>query len=142
MDPIDGTVNFAYGIPHACVSIALQQRAETPKAADFEDGYLTLAGIVYDPFCGELWTGLRGQAARLNGKPIRVSQRRHLREAVVSRDELDRLWAAKKAEMSAEGAPASAPLLMALLIDLHARATTSISMRSWPGMRPCWKREP
>jgi myo-inositol-1(or 4)-monophosphatase len=84
VDPIDGTVNFAYGIPHACVSIALQQRAETPQAADFEDGYQTLMGVVYDPFCDELWTGIRGQAARLNGKVIHVSQRRKLREAIVS----------------------------------------------------------
>ena len=84
VDPIDGTVNFAYGIPHACVSIALQQRAESRKAADYDDGYLTLVGVVYDPFCDELWTGIRGQAARLNGKIIRVSQRRKLAEAIVS----------------------------------------------------------
>ena len=32
VDPIDGTVNFSYGIPHACVSIALQVRRERPKA--------------------------------------------------------------------------------------------------------------
>jgi myo-inositol-1(or 4)-monophosphatase len=30
VDPIDGTVNFAYGIPHACVSIALQRREQVP----------------------------------------------------------------------------------------------------------------
>ena len=41
VDPIDGTVNFAYGIPHACVSIALQQRAQTPGSAEFEDGCQT-----------------------------------------------------------------------------------------------------
>jgi len=82
VDPIDGTVNFAYGIPHACVSIALQQRAA--GSAEFEDGYQTLVGVVYDPFCDELWTGIRGQAARLNGKVIHVSQRRNLRETIVS----------------------------------------------------------
>ena len=76
VDPIDGTVNFAYGIPHACVSIALQQRAQTPGTAEFEDGYQTLVGVVYDPFCDELWTAIHGQAARLNGKIIRVSKRR------------------------------------------------------------------
>ena len=84
VDPIDGTVNFAYGIPHACVSIALQQRAQTPGIAEYEDGYQTLVGVVYDPFCDELWTAIRGQAARLNGKIIRVSKRRKLREAIVS----------------------------------------------------------
>src|SRR6266550_1262917 len=31
IDPIDGTVNFAYGIPHSCVSIALQEKVESPK---------------------------------------------------------------------------------------------------------------
>lgn len=84
VDPIDGTVNFAYGIPHACVSIALQRQAATSKAADFEDVYQTLVGVVLDPFCNELWTGIRGQPARLNGKPIRVSRHRRLGEAIVS----------------------------------------------------------
>lgn len=82
VDPIDGTVNFAYGIPHACVSIALQQR--TTGTTEFEDGYQTLIGVVYDPFCDELWTAIRGQPARLNGKPIRVSRRPKLNEAIVS----------------------------------------------------------
>ncbi|MEI6392461.1 MAG: inositol monophosphatase family protein [Verrucomicrobiota bacterium] len=82
VDPIDGTVNFAYGIPHACVSIALQQRAETEGAS--ASGYQTMLGVVYDPFCDELWTAIRGRAARLNGKIIRVSQRRKLSEAIVS----------------------------------------------------------
>ena len=84
VDPIDGPVNFAYGIPHACVSIALQQRARTAGTAEYEDGYQTLVGAVYDPFCDELWTAIRGQAARLNGKIIRVSKRRKLREAILS----------------------------------------------------------
>ena len=84
VDPIDGTVNFAYGIPHACVSIALQRRSQSPRTAQYEDGYDTLAGVVYEPFCNELWTAIRGQAARLNGRVIRVSQRPRLDEAVVS----------------------------------------------------------
>jgi myo-inositol-1(or 4)-monophosphatase len=79
VDPIDGTVNFTYGIPHACVSVALQLR--TPgTAADFQ----TVVGVVYDPFCGELWTGIRGQPARLNGRPVRVSDRTRLSDTVVS----------------------------------------------------------
>ena len=84
VDPIDGTVNFAYGIPHACVSIALQRRAPRASAADYEDGYQTLVGVVYDPFCDELWTGVRGEPARLNGKPIRVSTRSRLRDCIIS----------------------------------------------------------
>lgn len=84
VDPIDGTVNFAYGIPHACVSIALQARADKPGPAAYQDGYETLVGVVYDPFGDELWTAIRGQAARLNGKPVRVSRRHKLKEAIVS----------------------------------------------------------
>ena len=84
VDPIDGTVNYAYGIPHACVSIALQQKAARVQFADYDDGYSTNVGVVYDPFCDELWTAIRGQPARLNGKVIHASRRRKLNEAVVS----------------------------------------------------------
>jgi myo-inositol-1(or 4)-monophosphatase len=78
VDPIDGTVNFTYGIPHACVSIALQ--IENHLAALYE----TVLGVVYDPFNDELWTALRGGPARLNGRVIRVSRRATLREAIIS----------------------------------------------------------
>ena len=84
VDPIDGTVNFAYGIPHACVSIALQRKADKPTATTYEDGYQTVVGVVYDPFCDELWTGVLGQTARLNGRAIHVSRRRKLAETVIS----------------------------------------------------------
>ncbi len=78
VDPIDGTVNFTYGIPHVCVSIALQEK-------DAQTGdWITQVGVVLDPFCNELWTAIRGQPAKLNGTPIRVSQRRKLAEAIVS----------------------------------------------------------
>jgi myo-inositol-1(or 4)-monophosphatase len=89
VDPIDGTVNFAHGIPHACVSIALQRqgggkvrsaRRPVPGAA----GYETVVGVVYDPFTDELWTAIRGQPARLNGKVIRVTKRRELAECIAS----------------------------------------------------------
>jgi myo-inositol-1(or 4)-monophosphatase len=102
VDPIDGTVNFAYSIPHACVSIALQKQIGEPSSlarrrqakrtqktrntvgAGFEDNYQTLAGVVYDPFQNEMWTATLGQPARLNGRIISVSNRRHLKEAIVS----------------------------------------------------------
>jgi myo-inositol-1(or 4)-monophosphatase len=84
VDPIDGTVNFAYGIPHACISIALQGRALKAGDADFEDGYQTLLGVVYDPFCNELWTAIRGQPARMNDRIIHVSRRRKLADSLVS----------------------------------------------------------
>ena len=84
VDPIDGTVNFAYTIPHACVSIALQRRASGKARSVYEDGYETVVGVVYDPFCDELWTATLGEPARLNGKAVRVSRRSKLREAIVS----------------------------------------------------------
>ena len=91
IDPIDGTVNFTYGIPHSCISIALQRRKELVKPAPKTmkgrlptGDYETMLGVVYDPFCDELWTAVRGGPARLNGKPARASQRKRLDEAIVS----------------------------------------------------------
>jgi myo-inositol-1(or 4)-monophosphatase len=93
VDPIDGTVNFTYGIPHACVSIALQRRQEglpptkrsrqTPgqkPAAQFE----TVVGVVYDPFTDELFTAIRGEPAKLNGRKINVTSNSRLSESIVS----------------------------------------------------------
>ena len=76
VDPIDGTVNFSYGIPHACVSIALQER----HGREFR----SIAGVVYDPFTDEMWTAIRGRTARLNGRIIRVSRRAKLSESIVA----------------------------------------------------------
>jgi myo-inositol-1(or 4)-monophosphatase len=88
VDPIDGTMNFTYGIPHACVSIALQtQNAECGtqnEVSRSDEEYQTILGVVYDPFNDELWTAIRGQAARLNGKVIHVSTCRRISEAFVS----------------------------------------------------------
>jgi myo-inositol-1(or 4)-monophosphatase len=84
VDPIDGTVNFAYGIPHACVSIALQGKTTQKGASVYEDDYQTLVGVVYDPFCDELWTARMCQPARLNGRPIHVSQRNKLSESIIA----------------------------------------------------------
>jgi len=81
VDPIDGTVNFTYGIPHSCVSIALQQRLA--KRNRYGEDYETIIGAVLDPFTDELWTAIRGQTAKLNGKKIRVNNG-GLREALLS----------------------------------------------------------
>ena len=72
VDPLDGTVNFFYGIPHFCVSIALRFRGEV------------IVGVIYDPIRNEIWSGERGQPSLLNGNPLRVSLRTNLAEAVVS----------------------------------------------------------
>jgi myo-inositol-1(or 4)-monophosphatase len=90
VDPIDGTVNFTYGVPHAGVSIALQAKVKRQKskgkagASPADLPYETLVGVVYDPFTAELWTAIRGGRARLNGRPIHVSRRRRLGESIIA----------------------------------------------------------
>jgi myo-inositol-1(or 4)-monophosphatase len=72
VDPLDGTVNYFYGIPHFCVSIALRLRNEV------------MVGVIYDPIRREMWKGQKGEASKMNGDPIHVSDRADLAEAVVS----------------------------------------------------------
>ena len=72
VDPIDGTVNFFYGIPHFCVSIALRRGQEI------------VLGVIYDPMRDELWETTKDQIPTLNGKPIAVSPRAELRDAILS----------------------------------------------------------
>ena len=62
VDPLDGTVNYAHGIPFFCVSIAYAHA-----------GVVTL-GAVYDPMRDELFAAERGRGARLNGRSLHVSQ--------------------------------------------------------------------
>jgi len=72
VDPLDGTVNYFYGIPHFCVSIALRLRSEI------------LVGAIYDPMRDEMWAGQKGETPKLNGHQFHVSDRADLAEAVIS----------------------------------------------------------
>jgi myo-inositol-1(or 4)-monophosphatase len=72
VDPLDGTVNFFYGIPHFCVSIALRFQREI------------ILGVIFDPIRDELWTTEKDQPAFLNGKEFHVSARGNLADAVLS----------------------------------------------------------
>ena len=72
VDPLDGTVNYFYRIPHFCVSIALRFKGEI------------IVGVIYDPVRNEMWSGQKGEKPTLNGKDFRVSDRADLGEAVVS----------------------------------------------------------
>ena len=72
VDPLDGTVNYFYGIPHFCTSIALRLQSEI------------IVGVIYDPIRDEMWTAQKGKTPELNGRPIRVSERSEIAEAVVS----------------------------------------------------------
>ncbi|MFD1381821.1 inositol monophosphatase family protein [Rhodanobacter aciditrophus] len=72
IDPIDGTVNFAQGLPHVAVSIAVFYRGER------------WVGVVYGPFLNEMYSAVKGKGAWLNDRPISVSGRNVLRNAVVA----------------------------------------------------------
>ena len=96
VDPIDGTVNYAHGMPHAAVSIALQRWGESLSSPDSKtkklglDGvsphqnYETLLGVIYCPFTDELWTATRGGPTRLNGRIVRVSKRANVGDAIIA----------------------------------------------------------
>jgi myo-inositol-1(or 4)-monophosphatase len=81
VDPLDGTTNFAHGFPQFCVSLGLEQRPAGIEPG--QDGTL-VAAVIYDPMRDELFTAERRRAARLNGKPIRVSRTPELAEALVA----------------------------------------------------------
>ena len=74
IDPIDGTRNFAEGIPHFCVVVAIAEG----------DG--VAAGVTYDPVRDEMFAAQRGQGSYLNGERIAVSDRADIGEAIVGFD--------------------------------------------------------
>jgi myo-inositol-1(or 4)-monophosphatase len=74
VDPIDGTVNYFFAIPHFCVSIAARRRSDEKM----------LVGVIYDPMQDELWQVEEGGVPTLNGKPIEVSPRATMGEAVMT----------------------------------------------------------
>lgn len=72
IDPLDGTVNYAHGIPVFTVSIAYQAGEEV------------MLGVVYDPMRDELFSAERGGKARLNGSEIRVSNTTELDQSLLA----------------------------------------------------------
>lgn len=73
VDPIDGTTNFAQGLPHFCVSIAVTD-------ADM----LPVVGVVYDPMRDECFSASKGGGAFLNEQAIHVTATSVLSESVVA----------------------------------------------------------
>ena len=61
VDPLDGTTNYAHGLPVFCTSIALEKDSEV------------VLGVVHDPVANEIYAAERGNGATLNGEPISVS---------------------------------------------------------------------
>ena len=71
VDPLDGTVNYAHGIPFFSISIAYAH-----------NGIVTL-GVVYDPMRDELFAAERGRGARLNGRILQVSKVTELQRSLL-----------------------------------------------------------
>ncbi len=72
IDPIDGTTNFAHGVPLVCTSIALAERGEV------------VVGVVYAPALNEMFVAVKGQGATLNGRPLHVSRVATLRRSLIA----------------------------------------------------------
>jgi len=72
VDPLDGTTNFLFGIPHWAVSIAC------------EDGEGAILGVIYDALRDELFCARRGEGATLNDTPILASRKEDLGDALVA----------------------------------------------------------
>ena len=83
IDPLDGTVNYANGIPCFCVSIGLAI------------GGRPMVGVVYDPTRDEMFTALAGMGAKLDGLPIHNPGKEKLSDCVVSLSLPRRGWATR-----------------------------------------------
>jgi myo-inositol-1(or 4)-monophosphatase len=83
VDPLDGTTNFAHGLPFFCVSVALRSY-EAPRSSQAQGSRgRTVAAAVYDPLHDEMFVAPLGGGATLNGVPIGVSGIARLDRALV-----------------------------------------------------------
>ncbi len=71
IDPIDGTFNFIHGIPHFCVSIAIEIKGKIEH------------GVIFDPIRQEIFSATRGRGAHMNNKRIRVSTQNQFAHALI-----------------------------------------------------------
>lgn len=72
IDPLDGTTNYAHGIPWFCVSIALEVENQIKM------------GVIYHPMMEQLFTVVQGEGAFLNGERLNVSDRTPLRQCLLA----------------------------------------------------------
>ena len=72
VDPIDGTTNFANGIPHFCTSLALTDADRQP-----------IVGVIYNHMADDLYTAIKGEGAKLNGKTMAVTETDTLLHSVI-----------------------------------------------------------
>lgn len=90
VDPIDGTVNYLYGLPAYAVSIAAtveesaaNENEASSKSGLMADGRRAVAGAVYLPVTGEMFSTYLGGGARLNGEQVKASDEVDLSVALV-----------------------------------------------------------
>lgn len=115
VDPIDGTVNFLYGIPHYAVSIAVVEGEPDPQT------WRALAGCVVNPASGEVFTATAGGGAFLGGHAIRVADAVPLAQALVA------TGFAYASEVRAEqGALVSG--LLPMVRDIRRQGTASLDL--------------
>jgi len=72
IDPLDGTVNFAHNIPMFCTSIAVAHKGEI------------VVGVIYNPMVNELFIAEKGRGATLNGKKLKVTETKKIRDGIVA----------------------------------------------------------
>jgi myo-inositol-1(or 4)-monophosphatase len=72
VDPLDGTINFAHGLPIWCVSIGFEWKGEL------------VVGVIYLPLLNALYAASKGQGATLNQQPIRVSSASMLKDSLIA----------------------------------------------------------
>jgi myo-inositol-1(or 4)-monophosphatase len=115
VDPIDGTVNFLYGIPHYAVSIAVVEGEPDPLT------WTALAGCVVNPATGEVFTASKGGGAHLADKPIRVAESVELSQALVATGfAYDSAMRGRQGHLVAE--------LLPLVRDIRRQGTASLDL--------------
>lgn len=95
IDPLDGTTNFLHGVPHWCISIALEKAGEI------------ICALVFDPIRSEIFRAEKGQGAFMGNKRLRVSGRSNFENALITtgspqraREDQDRFLAEYAAVMN------------------------------------------
>jgi myo-inositol-1(or 4)-monophosphatase len=130
IDPIDGTANFAHGIPHFCVSIAL-----------VADGELVL-GAIAAPMYEELYRARLGRGAFLNERPMRVAATTDLKQAMIelgwSARRPARAYTALVERVLATGAiflrAGSGALGLAYVADGRTHGYCELNINSWDAL--------
>jgi len=115
VDPIDGTVNYLYGIPHYAVSIAVVEGDPDPLT------WTALAGAVVNPVSAELFTAARGGGARLGDTEIHIAERAPLDQSLVATG-----FAYDAAMRGRQGAVVAG--LLPLVRDIRRQGTASLDL--------------